>query len=140
MFICFGVWAIFFVFLQRKVRVSKKQPTNTEKKIGGKKLWENRFLKHLRTSSRKVWTIRLNLLAGMPKLLQSVQRNNFRMFLWNEETLLKFFGRWAKLLNIWCDFYVKISQKCSLRMQHNVLSFFLERRVIVWLFSVSERQ
>ena len=57
--------------------MSKKQPTNTEKKIGGKKLWENRFLKHLRTSSRKVWTIRLNLLAGLSKLLSKCSDEPF---------------------------------------------------------------
>ena len=34
LFICFGVRAIFFVFWQKEVRVSKKQPTNTEKKLG----------------------------------------------------------------------------------------------------------
>ena len=48
--------------------------------------------------------------------VQSVQRNNFRMFLWNDETLLKLFVRWSKLMNFW--------QKGSLRVQRNVRSFF----------------
>ena len=41
LFICFGVWATFFVYWQKKVRVSKKQPTNTEKS------WRKKFVENL---------------------------------------------------------------------------------------------
>ena len=62
------------------------------------------------------------------------------MFLWNEETLLKFFGRWAKVLDFWCEFFVKISQKCSLQLQRNVLMFFFRREEYLFdrFWSLSE--
>ena len=44
---------------------------------------------------------------GCQNSIQSVQRNIFRTFLWNEETLLNVFGRWAKLLNFWRECFVK---------------------------------
>ena len=91
MFICFGVWASFFVFWQ-KVRVTKKQPNITEKNWG-KKFVEKLFLNSLSDLEQKVWTIRQKILAALSKLVQSVQGNNFRTFLSNAETLLKFCGR-----------------------------------------------
>ena len=44
LFICFGVWAIFLVYWQKTVRVSEKQPTNTEKSWT-KKMVEKLFFK-----------------------------------------------------------------------------------------------
>ena len=41
LFICFGVWAIFLVYWQKTVRVSEKQPTNTEKS------WRKKFVENL---------------------------------------------------------------------------------------------
>ena len=108
LFICFGVWATFFVYWQKKVRVSKKQPTNTEKKLEEKICGKFVFLNHFRISRRKVWTIIQKKTRKIVKIpFKNVQRDIFRTFLWNEETLLKVFGRWAKLLNFWREFFVK---------------------------------
>ena len=76
-FISSGVWAIFLVFWQKIVRLSKKQPTNTEKS------WTKRFveklfsLNHFRISSRKVWTIRQKKLAGLSKLHSKSSEEHF---------------------------------------------------------------
>ena len=56
--------------------------------------------------------------------VQSVQGNILGRFFWNEEALLKIFGRWAKLFHFWCQKNWQFCQNCSLRVQRNVWSFF----------------
>ena len=68
LFICSGVWAILLVYWQKTVRVSEKQPANTEKKLDEKNGGKIVFLKHFWISSRKIWTIRQKILAGLSKL------------------------------------------------------------------------
>ena len=60
-------WSLsnFFCLLTKKVRVSKKQPTNTEKSWRKKNCGKIVFSNHFRISSRKVWTIRQKKLAGL---------------------------------------------------------------------------
>ena len=137
MFICFGVWASFFVFWQ-KVRVTKKQPNITEKNWG-KKFVEKLFFNSLSDLEQKVWTIRQKRHAALSKLVQSVQRNNFRTFLSNAETLLKFCG----CLSSWTfglKFFVKVHKTAAYGCSGTFWCFFLERRVTVRSFLVSERK
>ena len=72
-------WSLstFFVFWQKKVRMSKKQPTNTEKKLEERICGKIVFLNHFRTPSRKVWTIRLKIIAGLSKLLSMCSDEQF---------------------------------------------------------------
>ena len=46
------------------------------------------------------------------------------MFLWNEETLFKFFGRWAKLLDFWCEIFVKFLKTAAYGCSGTFWCFF----------------
>ena len=108
LFIRFGFWAIFLVYWQKTVRVSEKQPTNTEKSWT-KKMVEKLFF------FQNIFGFRAENFEQLDKRysqdcqnsIQSVQRNLFRTFFWHEETQLMVFGRLAKLLNFWYEFWVK---------------------------------
>ena len=65
-------------------------------------------------SSRIVRTLRQKYSQDCQNYIQKVERNNFRTFLWIEEILLKFFGRSAKLLDFWREFFCQLSWNCSL--------------------------
>ena len=70
-FVCSSVLVFEQLFLsidEKIVRVSKKQPTNTEKSWRKKFVEKLFFFNHFRFSSRKVWTIRQKILAGLSKL------------------------------------------------------------------------
>ena len=95
------------------------------------------FFYLFRTSSRKFWTIRQKYSQDCQNYIQIVQRSNFRTFLSNEETLLKFFGRWAKLLDFWLEFFVKFLKTAAYGCS-GTFWCFLERKVTVWSFLVSE--
>ena len=98
MFICFGVWAIFLVYWQKIVRVSKKQPTNTEKSWMKKKCGKIFLLKIIfGFRAEKFEQLVKKNSQDCQNSIQSLQRNIFRTFLWNEETLFKVFGSWAKI-------------------------------------------
>ena len=130
MFICFRDWANLFVFWQKNVRVSKKQTTITEKKLEERYCRKIVFYINFGLRAEKVEQLEKKFSQDCQNYIQSVQRNKFRTFLSNEKTLIKFLGRWAKLLGFWCEFFVKISQNCSLRVQRNVLMFFFGEKSI----------
>ena len=139
-FICSGVWAIFFVYWQKLVRVSKKQPTKTEKKIGRKELWKIFFFQIIfGFRAEKFEQLDKKYSQDCQNSIQSLQRNIFRTFLWNEETLLKVFNRWANLLNFGVFFLSNIS-KLQPTGAAERFEALLERRVILWSFLVSERK
>ena len=104
----------FFCLLTKKVRVSKKRPTNIEK-IGGKICRKIVFSNHFRTSSTEVWTIKQKKFTqDCQNYVQRLQRNNFGTFLWNEGNLLKIFGpRWAKLFDFWREKFGKFVKKAA---------------------------
>ena len=72
-------WSLsnFSCLLTKKVRVSKKQPTNTEKKLEEKICGKIVFLNHFWNSSRKVWTIRQKILAGLSKFHSKCSEEHF---------------------------------------------------------------
>ena len=80
-----------------------------QRKIGGRNLWKNCFLIHLRTWSRKFEQLDKIYSQHCQNHFHVVQQNNFWTFLRNEETLLKFSGRWAKLMDFWHEFFCQIS-------------------------------
>ena len=89
------------------VRVSKKQPTNTEKSWREKIVEKLFFLIIFGFRAEKFEQLDKKYSHDCQNSIQSVQRNIFETFLWNEGTLLKVFGRWAKLLNFWRECFVK---------------------------------
>ena len=136
LFICFGVWAI-FLYTDKKQSGCQRNNLIIQKKVGRKKWWINCFfLKHFWISSRKFWTIRQKILAGLSNSIQSVQRNNFRTFLWNEEILLEVFGRWAKLLNFWCEFWVKIPKTVAYGCSGTFWGSFGEKSISLIVFGL----
>ena len=91
--ICFGVWANLFVFWQKNVRVSMKQPTNTEKNWRIKLVKNLFFLTHFWTWSRKVWTT-------LEKENRRIVRTTFKVFKGT------FSGRFFRMKKLWSSFLV----------------------------------
>ena len=67
-------WSLssFVCLLTKKVRVSRKQPTNTEK-TGGKCLWKNRFFKSFSDSEQKI-------LNNYTKNTRMIYKTTFKVF------------------------------------------------------------
>ena len=99
-------------------------------------MWKNCFLNDLRISSRKFEQLDKKYSQDCQNSIQSLQRNIFRTFLWNEETLLKVFGRWAKLLNFWRDFFVKFLKTAAYACSGMFWGSFGEKRNSLILFGL----
>ena len=78
-FVCSSVLEFEQLFLSTDKKQSGCQWNKLliQKKVGGKNLWKNCFLNHHRTSSRKVWTIRQKILAGLSKLHSKSSEEHF---------------------------------------------------------------
>ena len=110
-FVCSSVLEFeqFCLYTDKKQSGCQRNNLLIQKKVGRKKWWKNCFFKtFLDFEQKKIEQLDKRYSQDCQNSIQSVQRNNFRTFLWNEETLLEVFGRWAKLLNFWCEFWVKI--------------------------------
>ena len=69
-----------------------------------------------------------------------VRQNNFRTFCLEWTNSAQVFWSLSKTIGLLAWYFCRISQNCSLRLQRNISRIFLERRVIVWSFSVTERK
>ena len=109
-FVCSSVLEFEQLFLSTDKKKSGYQRNNLliQQKVGGKNLGKICFFKSFSDFQQKSlnnYTKKTRKIVKIP--FKNVQRDIFRTFLWNEETLLKVFGRWAKLLNFWRKFFVK---------------------------------
>ena len=118
--------------------MSKKRPTNTEKN------WRKKFVEKLffhfifGLRAEKFEQLNKKFTQDCQNYVQSLQRDTFGTFIWNEGNLLKLFGpRWAKLFDFWRENFGKFVKKAAY-VSSGTFEGFLERNVIVRTFSVSE--
>ena len=134
-------WSLsdFFCLLTKKVRVSKKQPTNTEKS------WKKKFVEKLFFKSSS--DFQQKSLNNQTKNIRRIVKTTFNVF---RRTILgRFFGMkklWSTFLvverNYW-TFAVNFLSNFSKLQPTGAAERFealLERSVILWSFLVSERK
>ena len=134
-------WSLgIFVYLLTKKSGYQGSNLLIRKKMEEKFVEKSIFLNHFRTPSRKFWRNRQILPAGLWKLISKCSEKQFQDISLEWRNFAQIFCNLSGIVGLLVWIYCQFSQNCSLRLQRNVLTFFLERRVIFWSFSVSERK
>ena len=135
-------WSLsnFFCLLTKKSGCQRNNLLIQKKKLEERFFKKIVFLINFGLPAEKFEQVNKKNSQNCQNYFQSVQRNNFRTFLWNEETLLKFCGRWANLLDFRREFFDIFFSKLQPTGAAEGFEVFLKRKVIVWSFSVSERK
>ena len=138
-FVCSSVLEFeqFFLYTDKKQSGCQRNNLLIQKKVGGRNLWGHCFfLIIFGFRAEKFEQLDKKYSQDCQNSIQSVQRNIFRTFLWNEETLLNVFGQWAKLLNFCCDFFVKFLKTAAYRCSRTFWGSFGEKRNSLIVFGL----